>query len=309
MGAKTHVWIPPDTDAAHRALLPSGIELHDLPPAGEPARHLGPGQFVVVDFYRRDILDVIERLEGVRVVQTMSAGVERLVGRIPDGAVLCNASGVHDIAVAEWTVMAILAMRRGLPDHVLHQHEARWVRPGEQGMRDLDGSRVLIVGYGSIGTAVEARLLPFGATVDRVARRARDGVSGVDRLPDLLAQADVVVILMPLTPQTEHFVNAVFLAHMRPGALLVNAARGKIVDTEALIDAIRERGLRVALDVTDPEPLPDGHPLWTMDGVLITPHIGGSVERGYDRAWKFVVEQLGRYLASEPLANVVRDGY
>jgi len=303
------VWIPPDTDAAHRALLPVGIELHELPRGDEPARHLGPGQFVVVDFYRRDILEVLKQLDDMRVVQTMSAGVERLVGRIPDGAVLCNASGVHDIAVADWTVMAILAMRRGLPDHVMHQREARWVRPGEQGMRDLDGSRVLIVGYGSIGGAVEARLKPFGAKVDRVARRERDGVSGVDRLPELLAEADVVVILMPLTPQTEHFVDAAFLARMRPGALLVNAARGGIVDTEALMEAVRERGIRAALDVTDPEPLPDGHSLWTMDGVLITPHIAGSVERGYDRAWEFVVDQLRRYLAGEPLANVVTDGY
>lgn len=303
------MWIPPDTDAGHRALLPSGIAIHDLPRVDEPARHLGPGEFVVVDFFRCDILEVLERLDGVRVVQTMSAGVERLVGRIPDGAVLCNASGAHDIAVAEWVVMAVLAMRRGLADHVLHQREARWVRPAESGMRDLDGSRVLIIGYGSIGRVLEARLLPFGAIVDRVARRERDGVSGVDRLPDLVGQADVVVILLPLTPETEHFVDATFLARMRPGALLVNAARGRIVDTDALMDAIRERGLRAALDVTDPEPLPDGHPLWTMEGVLITPHVAGAVERGYDRAWGFVVEQLGRYLAGEPLANVVTDGY
>ena len=303
------MWIPPDTRPEHRALLPSGIEVHVLPRSDEPPRPLGPGQFVVADFYRSDLLDVIARLEDVRVVQTMSAGVERYAGRLPDGVILCDGAGIHDIAVADWVVMAILAMLRGLPAHVVHQREARWVRPGDEGMTDLDGKTVLVLGYGSIGRAVEARLLPFGAKIARVARRARDGVSSIERLPELLPAADVVVILLPLTPQTERFVDAEFLSRLEPGALLVNAARGRIVDTDALMQAIEQRGLRAALDVTDPEPLPDGHPLWTLEGVLVTPHIAGTVERAYERAWKLVASQLGRYLAGEPLVNVVTAGY
>lgn len=290
-------------------LLPPEVEVHLLPRSGEPARPLGPGQFVVFELYRRDLLEVLSRIDGVKVVQTMSAGVDRIVDRMPEGVTLCNASGAHDIAVAEWVVMATLAVRRGLPAHVLHQRESRWVRPENASSDDLVGRRVVIVGHGSIGREVEARLLPFGVTVERVARHPREGVRGVDRLPELLPAADVVVILLPLTPETEKFVNADFLARLRPGALLVNAARGKIVDTDALMDAVRARGLRAALDVTDPEPLPDGHPLWAMEGVLITPHIAGSVDRAYERAWRLVADQVRRYVRGEPLINVVSEGY
>src|SRR4029077_2902446 len=128
---------------------------------------------------------------------------------------------------------------------------------------DLEGAAVLILGHGSIGRAVERRLEPFGARVTGVARRARDGVHGMDELPGLLGEADVVVVLLPLTPLTRGMVDAGFLAAMREGALLVNAARGPIVDTGALLDAVRSGRISCALDVTDPEPLPDGHPLWS----------------------------------------------
>jgi phosphoglycerate dehydrogenase-like enzyme len=143
----------------------------------------------------------------------------------------------------------------------------------------------------------------------RVARRARTGVSSLDALHMLLPQADIVVVLLPLTAETKGFVDARFLSLMRPGALFVNASRGALVDTEALTHALAEHQLRAALDVTDPEPLPDGHYLWQMDGVLITPHIAGSVSRAYDRAWPLVAAQIRRYLNGEPLTNVVVDGY
>jgi phosphoglycerate dehydrogenase-like enzyme len=156
---------------------------------------------------------------------------------------------------------------------------------------------------------VEARLAPFGVTIQRVARHARAAVSDTTDLPKLLPQADIVVILLPLTSETERFVDAKFLSLMRPGALLVNPARGRLVDTTALMNALERRRIRAALDVTDPEPLPDGHPLWKMDGVLITPHIAGSVAAAYDRAWRLVVEQLRRYINGEPLRNVVTNGY
>jgi len=308
-GEATHVWIPPDTADRFRAMLPAGVEVHVLPRPGEPPRPLGPGQFVVADFYRADFLDVLSRIDDVHVVQTMSAGIERYAGRLPEGIVLCDGAGIHDIAVADWVVMAILAMLRGLPQHVLNQSRARWMRPDSDGMKDLDGATVVIAGYGSIGRAVEARLLPFGARIERVTRHPRPGTRQAADLPALLPTADVVVILLPLTPETELFVNADFLSRMRPGALLVNASRGRVVDTDALMQAIRQRGLFAALDVTDPEPLPDGHPLWTMEGVLITPHVAGSVERAYERAWRLVAEQLRRYVHGEPLKNVVSEGY
>lgn len=290
-------------------MLPAGIEIHILPSTDNPPARLGPGEFVVAGFQRKNLPEVLSRLDGVRVVQAMSAGVEDLVGRIPDGAVLCDAAGVHNAPVADWVVMAILAMHRRLPRFVLKQHLGQWRYPDYEGMTDLEGLTVLIVGYGSIGRSVEARLAGFGVSIERVGLHARPGVSEAADLPRLLPNADVVVILLPLTPQTRGFVDAKFLSLMSPGALLVNPARGRIVDTDALMDALKQHRIRAALDVTDPEPLPDGHPLWAMDGVMITPHIGGAVERAYVRAWQLVAEQLRMYLKGEPLKNVVADGY
>ena len=286
-------------------MLPPEAEVHELPSA-EGQGPVGPAEFVVADF---GFLDILPRLQGVRVIQTMSAGVDHLIGKIPAGAILCDAAGVHDASVADWTVMVILAVHRAFPELVAAQLEGAWRRPEFRAARDLDGLSVLIIGYGSIGKAVERRLTPFGVTVTRVARVAREGVHGRDELMSLLPQADVVVVLLPLTPETQGLVDARFLAQMKQGALLVNPARGRLVDTRALTRALEEHRIRAALDVTDPEPLPEGHPLWKADGVLITPHIAGSVGGVYDRAWRLVADQVRRYIAGEPLRNVVTDGY
>lgn len=168
---------------------------------------------------------------------------------------------------------------------------------------------MLIVGYGSIGRALEARLLPFGVNVLRVARHKREGVYSLTELPALLPQAHVVVILLPLTAETRGLVDTRFLGTMRPGSLLVNPARGPIVDTDALTRVVLAGRLRAALDVTDPEPLPDGHPLWSAPGALITPHVAGAVRKLYDRAWGLIAEQVRRYVAGETLRNIVVDGY
>jgi phosphoglycerate dehydrogenase-like enzyme len=234
--------------------------------------------------------------------------VDRIVDKIPPGITLCDASGVHDIGVAEWIVMAILASHRGLAPLVEAQVAATWRRDAGRG-EELAGSRVLILGFGSIGGALERRLEPFGVDIIRVARRARDGIHSTAELTDLLPSADVVVVLLPLTPETRGFVGAEVLSRMRRGALLVNASRGGVVDTDSLLGALQEGRVRAALDVTDPEPLPDGHPLWSVPGVLITPHIAGDVRGEEDRAWQFVADQAGRLDRGEALLNVVTDGY
>jgi phosphoglycerate dehydrogenase-like enzyme len=196
----------------------------------------------------------------LRVVQLMSAGADSWVGRIPHGVSLCDGRGVHDSAVAEWVAAAVLSHLRGFPRFVRAQSQRRW----DHGPTDeLAGKRVLIVGSGSIGSALAARLEPFEVELTHVARRARPGIHAVDELRNLLPDADVVVLLVPLTPETTGMVDARFLARMPDGALLVNAARGPVVDTNALLDEIRAGRLRAALDVTDPEPLPPDNPLWT----------------------------------------------
>jgi phosphoglycerate dehydrogenase-like enzyme len=199
----------------------------------------------------------------------------------------------------------ILASLRGIPDFVRGQDRGEWRFAQYDSLADRT---VLIVGYGAIGTAVEHRLAGFETNVLRVASRAREGVDTLEDLPELLPRADVVVLCVPLTEQTKCLVDADFLARMKDGALLVNVARGAVVDTDALVAAVASGRLRAALDVTDPEPLPENHPLWTTPGVLLSPHVGGNSTAFLPRAKRLLIEQLNRYAAGEPLANVVVPG-
>jgi len=249
-------------------------------------------------------------IQGLQVIQALSAGVDSLVGHVPAGVTLCDAAGAYDDAVAEWVLMAILAAQRGLPSYVDAQRAATWRRSGRVGASDeLTGGTALILGYGSIGRAVERRLAACGMKVLRVARHARPGVATMADVPELLPQAAVVVLLVPLTEATRGLVDRRFLAAMAPGALLVNAARGALVDTTALLRELTSGRLRAALDVTDPEPLPDGHPLWSAPGVIITPHVAGATEQSRLRAWSIAAAQVSRYRRGVPLRNVVSDGY
>ena len=305
---KLDLWIPAGTPQGRRTDLSGAANLHDYPAAGPWPDHLGHGDMLVPGHDVGAALEAVSRLDGLRVVQTLSAGVDRIVDRLPAGITLCDASGVHDVGVAEWIVMAILASNRRLPQLFGAQQTATWRHDGLRG-DELHGSKVIILGHGSIGRAVERRLAPFGVDVDRVARGEREGVHGLADLPTLLPSADVLVILLPLTAETRGLVGAEVLSRLKPGALLVNASRGAVVDTTALMAALTDGRIRAALDVTDPEPLPDGHPLWSMPGVLITPHVAGDVSGEEDRAWALVADQVGRLARGEPLRNVVVDGY
>jgi phosphoglycerate dehydrogenase-like enzyme len=226
---------------------------------------------------------------------------------VPDGVTLCSARGARDAAMAEWVLWAILADVKAARVAAEQQASRTWEHLD---LGDLAGARVLIVGHGSIGEAVEARLRPFEvADVVRVARRARDGVHAVDELPRLLGGADVVVNLLPATPQTDGLFDARMLAAMREGALFVNAGRGATVDTGALLQALRADRLRAVLDVMDPEPLPEDHPLWDAPNVILTPHSAGDTPGAERAAWALAGEQLRRHAAGDPLRNVVREGY
>jgi phosphoglycerate dehydrogenase-like enzyme len=243
-----------------------------------------------------------EALPRLRLVQLLSAGAENFVGRLPEGVLLCNARGAHTPSTAEWVMAATLAAQRGLSFFALEQAAGRW----SSGMHSsLVGARVLIVGAGDIGRAVGRMLEPFDADLTFVGRTAREGVRSTADLPQLLPEADVVIVVVPVTPETTRLVDAGFLAAMKDGALLVNAARGVVVDTDALLAELTSGRLRAALDVTDPEPLPEGHPLWSAPGLLLTPHVGGAVPQSNARAAAAVVEQVARVVAGEPLANVV----
>lgn len=284
--------------------LPKGVELVAEPAPGVEMVVLGPE-------FAEDAPALFKLLPGLQVVQAFSAGVDNLLPLIPPGVVLCSAVGVHDASVSEWVVAAILAMGRRLPEFGDAQRRAEWNRAIAEPDRfsnhpvdDLEGKTVLVLGHGSIGKALGLRLAPFGARVVGIAQHAREGAKRPDALPRLLPDADVVVDLLPLTPDTQKFVDAEFLTRMKPGALFVNAGRGGTVDTDALLDALRADHIRAALDVTDPEPLPADHPLWRTPNVLITPHIAGTVARWESRAYRFAGEQIRRYAAGQPLLGV-----
>jgi len=297
------VWLPAPDSAELMGGLPDGMAA-DVWTGGEQLPDSADEVEVLVWPFGvpKSRLPVLAKLPRLRLIQLMSAGAERIIPHVPAGVTLCNARGAHDPAVAEWIVAVILAQVRSLPAFLAAQQAGAWHFAET---RPLAGQTVLIVGYGSIGEATERRLAPFDVTVERVARRARPGVAGLDDLPALLPRADVVVLLVPVTAATAGLADARFLGLMKQGALLVNAARGPIVDTAALLAELRSGRLRAALDVTDPEPLPAGHPLWSAPGLLLTPHVAGATTQTIPRALVIVRDQLARYAAAEPLRNVI----
>jgi phosphoglycerate dehydrogenase-like enzyme len=300
------VWVP--FDPAELGDVPAGLRFETVDPTKDDV----PASVTDVEFYvppydlRPSVADVVPRMTSLRVVQTLSAGVDAIRARVPESVLLCNGRGIHDTSTAELTLALMLASLREVPRYVRQQDRGEWHRGFTQSLAD---KRVLIVGYGAIGAAIESRLVPFECEVVRVARTARDGVHAVGELPALVPDADVVVLIMPLTEETRGLVDADFLARMKPGALLVNMARGAVVDTAALVEALQAHRIQAALDVTDPEPLPAGHPLWSAPGVLISPHNGGASSAMRPRAMRLVREQLARYVAGEPLLNVMKGAY
>ena len=308
-------YIPTTNEAAENrqrraAVTPAAFErVRDAAPAGVEVVAIDDGldlegiDFLVPSSHERRVIEALPDLTRVEVVQVLSAGTDRIEGLMPPQATLCNARGARDGPVAEWIVAALLgASSRTLECAPLTSWSDREVE-------DLESWTVLVVGMGSIGRRVARLLEPFGTRVVGVASRAREDLHGVDELLDLLPDADAVVVLTPLTDATRGLIGAAELAAMRDGALLVNAGRGPVVDTDALVAEVATGRLRAVLDVTDPEPLPDGHPLWSARGVLsITPHIAGDSALGDRRAVDLAARQLARWAAGEELENVVRAG-
>jgi phosphoglycerate dehydrogenase-like enzyme len=276
------------------AAAPDGVQVRRLEDG------LDGAAFVVPRGQDREALAALPGLRSLRVVQSLSAGIEWLEPHVPPWATLCSAVGTRDVPVAEWVVGALLGAAHGQLEAV---RRGRW--DDEARPRELRGSTVVILGHGSIGRAVERRLAPFDVRVVGVASRAREGVHGVDELPALLPDADALVVLLPLTDATRGLVDAGVLAALRDGALVVNAGRGAVVDTDALVAELASERLRAVLDVTDPEPLPDGHPLWEH-ALAITPHFAGDSAAADDNAFALAAAQLRRFAAGEPLENVVR---
>jgi phosphoglycerate dehydrogenase-like enzyme len=307
-------WVPyTDRAEAERRLgtVPAGLELDFYRADGDerPAT-TGDVAFYVLPYMKGTaVLDKVADLPRLEVVQTLTAGYEEFLPLVPEPVTLCNAAGLHDASTAELAIGLALASGRHLDVFARNQVAGSWDPvPG----RSLADQRVLIVGYGRIGAAIEARLHSFEvASVTRVARRGRTGpppVHPFGDLPALLPEADVVFVTAPHTPQTEGLFGPRELGLLPDHALLVNVARGKLVDTGALLAELTSGRITAALDVTEPEPLPAGHPLWQAPGVLISPHTGGASSAFAPRADRLIAAQLARFAAGQPLANIVRPG-
>lgn len=287
--------------------LPPGVRVlvwdggGELPPGAEDVEFL-------VGRYPAAAYDApaLRRMPRLRVLQLLSAGVEQWLPIVPEGVTLCSGRGIHGASTAELAVAGMLSVLRELPRWHDDQAARRWA---PQRTDTLDGKRVLILGAGDIGRRVAATVEVLGARSTLVARAARDGVLAVEELPRLLGAHDVLVVALAHTPQTRRLVDEAVLAALPDGALVVNVARGPIVDTDALLRHLHAGRLRAFLDVTDPEPLPPEHPLWSAPNVQITPHVGGGTTGWRWRAYDLVRDQLQRHLDGRALRNVVTEGY
>jgi phosphoglycerate dehydrogenase-like enzyme len=281
-------------------------DLHGEPPRRDELSFVVPPYLGSPDWHK---LGLLPRLQ---VVQLLTAGYDNALAALPAGVQLANASGVHDASTAELAVTLTLSSLRGIPEFVAAQGRSHWLTSGYR--PSLADKKVLILGYGAIGAAIARRLSGFEVTLTAVASRARPGdvlvgsVHGVDELASLLPEHDVVIVIVPLSHVTERLVDRDFLASMRDGSLLVNVSRGKVVDTDALVEAVGSGRIRAALDVTDPEPLPPDHPLWQMPGVLISPHVGGASSAFVPRAVALLRDQIGAFAGGRPLRSVVHTG-
>ncbi|WCB91917.1 hypothetical protein DSM104299_00595 [Baekduia alba] len=274
-----------------------------------------PENIILVDEPRRDVRFAVPQwgiefdpaqLPNLEVVQVRSAGVDWIVDKVPAHVTLCGARGTRDRAMAEWVVAALLADLKGVRPFAEAQAARRWKRLD---IGDLANMKVLILGFGASGREARQLLEPFGTEVRGVARRKHLDNYTLDDLPALLPWADALVNLLPLTDATRHIVDADTLALLPDGALYINVGRGPTTDTDALLAELQAGRLRAVLDVVEPEPLPEDHPLWEAPGVLLSPHVAGDTASSDRAAWDLVAEQLRRFAAGEPLLNVVADGY
>jgi phosphoglycerate dehydrogenase-like enzyme len=297
------VWLPDNPARASLGELPEAVEINLIPRDGALPQEIETVEFLVPPYGSRRVIEALPRLTALRVVQVNSAGVDWIAPSVPEGVALCSARGTRDAPVAEWVIGTILDSYKGLAGFRRQQEQARW----EARMpRELAGSKVLIVGYGSIGRAVEDRLRPFGVEVTGVVSRQRGSTAGVDTIDELLPHADIVIVLLPATPETAGLIGKQRLARLKAGALLINAGRGTVVDMDALCDELESGRLEAAIDVTDPEPLPPESPLWKLPNVLVTPHIAGDSPAADQRVYELVGEQIRRHLNGHPLLNSVQ---
>ena len=248
---------------------------------------------------------MIPEMKSLKVIQSPNAGVDDVLKIRPDGVTLCNAAGVHDASTAELAVGLALASRRGFPEFIRDQIAGTW---DHRRFTSLSDSKIGVIGFGSIGKQVVKNLSGFDVSVTSFSKSGREGSIKIDELDKHLPKLDIVILILPLTDESRHMFNKERLAKMKDGALIVNVARGPIIETEALIAELNSGRIYAALDVTDPEPLPAGHPLWKAKNLLLVPHVGGNSTAFEPRGRKLVESQLNLLAQGKPLNNIVAVG-
>lgn len=269
----------------------------------------GPVDFWVVPYQAGMGLDAtaaLARVPDVRVVQLLSAGVEPWPSLVPPGVQLCGGRGIHGPSTAELAIALLLGLVRDLPRYGEQQRRAAWVR---HPARTLARRRVAVLGAGDVGGRIAGSLGALGAEPIRFGRTAHGEVRDAADLPDALPAVDALVVALPLTERTRGLVDAGLLNRLPDGAVVVNVGRGAVVRTDDLTAEVASGRLRAGLDVVDPEPLPPEHPLWSLPGVLITPHVGGGAEGWLEAGVDLVREQVGRWHDGRQLLNLVNAGY
>jgi phosphoglycerate dehydrogenase-like enzyme len=265
-------------------------------------------QFDEIEFYVPSYMgglktiEIIPRMKNLKVVHYNQAGYEDILPHIPQGVILCNGTGVHDVSTSELAIGLTIASRRGFAEFMDNQKQGVWKRTRKPALAD---SHVGIVGYGHIGKRIGSLLEMFETKVTAFTRSGSDGSIKIAEFDDYLPKLDVIILILPLTAESKNFMSAERIKKMKDGATLINVARGAIVDTDALVAELNTGRITAGLDVTDPEPLPAGHPLWSAPNLIISPHVGGDSGAFVPRARKMVQEQLARIAKNEPLVNQI----
>jgi phosphoglycerate dehydrogenase-like enzyme len=243
-----------------------------------------------------------EKMENLKVLQMPNAGYDDALEFVRPGITLCNARGVHDASTAELAVGLALAVRRGFHDFVSAQERGEWLHRRYSSLND---SNIAIIGFGAIGQTLAKYLTPYDVTITGYSRSGGDGSKKIADLDKDISSYDIIFLILPLNDESRNLFDAERIAKMKDGSLLVNVARGPIVNTDALVAELNSKRIFAGLDVTDPEPLPQDHPLWKVPNCIIAPHVGGDSTAFEPRGKKLVEEQLARIASGEGLANIV----
>lgn len=279
-----------------------------LSPATNPAEtsDLSEVTFYVPTYMGgRPALELTKKMPNLKILQVPNAGYDDALEFLRPGITLCNGRGIHDDSTAELAVGLTIASLRGFATFVRDQDKGEWVNKNYDSINDR---KIGIVGFGSIGSTIARMLSGFSVEIVAFTQSGRDNTIAITDLDKHLPSLDVVILILPLTKESKHLFDARRLALMKDGALLVNVARGPIVDTDALVKELNSGRITAGLDVTDPEPLPKGHPLWSAKGVLISPHVGGNSSAFEKRARRLIESQLNLLAQDKPLNNVIVAG-